>query len=178
MNTFEIIISVGILLLLVIFIFILIEGPNTNYNIKQESMKGRVHKYSPLIIVAALFITIISAYIFYTYKDRKKAETYSNIKEIYERKSAEIDSILETKSMDSATVADMIKDDLDSLVIQKKRLEELQEESKTQTKFLGKTKTLDSIQILDRDYEKKFKYLEKNKRVKVYRAEQKKEDIK
>ncbi|MBK8954092.1 MAG: hypothetical protein IPM34_00860 [Saprospiraceae bacterium] len=169
MNTFEIIISIGVLLLLVVFINILISGPDKNFNSAQPSMKGKVHKYTPLLVVLILFVSILSSYIYYRIRDNRKAKEYSMIKEKYETAYATIDSILETPGMDTSLVAQSIREELDTLVSQKRKLEHLQEQSAVQEKFTGKTKIIDSIQILDRDYERKIKYLENKKKVKVYR---------
>lgn len=166
MNTFEILLAVAILLLLLIIGQLFIYGPDHNYSTKQLTAKGNIRKYFPLFIIAALLVIVLTSYFYYSYRDAKKAETYSQIRETYERNTAVLDSILEDPNLETEEAEKIIASSLDSLKMQQQKLDSLQELANTQERFTGRTATNDSIILLDKDYKRKLIKLSKDKRVK------------
>lgn len=166
MNTFEILLAVAILLLILIIGQLFIYGPGHRYSGKQVTAKGNVKKYFPLFIIVALLIIVLTSYFYYSYRDSKKAETFSQIRETYERNTAVLDSILEDPDLKTEETEKIIAASLDSLKMQQQKLDSLQELSNTQERFTGRTPTNDSIILLDKDYKRKLIKLSKDKRVK------------
>lgn len=171
MNTFEILLAIAILLLLLIIGNLFIYGPDHNYSVKQHTTKGNIRKYFPLFIILALLVIVLTSYFYYSYRNDKKAEVYSDIRTTYERNTAVIDSLLGDSTIETAEADSLIRASLDTLKMQEQKLDSLDKNSQTQQRFTGPTKINDSIVLLKKDYDKKIKYLSKDKRVK--RSEEK-----
>lgn len=170
MKTIDILLIVGILIVLFSFIVVLISGPNMAYDQKQVGTKDNLKKYFPLISMILLVGMVLLNYFYKKYEvSSNTVQQYAEIKEIYNKKLASIDSTLKDSSLDHTKAEAIIQQDLDTLILQKSRLDSLERKISRTEKFIGKTKTRDSIMLLDKDYEQKIKNIEDRKKSKIYK---------